>query len=465
MKKVISFVLMLCAIITFSACSSDDDPVINPVTNIVVPQTAQIGSEMTIQGTGFADGLTIQLQLTNSDPVEVEAHYTSAGATFEVPYTLTEGTASVVLKQGDNNWPIGTVALTAPANPVTAFSLPEEISLGSEQTLNGIGFKDGDKLTFVPVDFDAISTHQMFNIDKTPIGEATVIIKVDSNNAVSADMPTNIAEGTYETYLVRGKNHWNLGYTYIYQPKRIKSIYFENGLLAMIGATSVTMNFTYNEDGTLAAVTSPEGLSWSFTYADNKVSTVSPLFDTPLEFTMDNGKVVMSTAAKAEEEYPSTKYNYWTYNEDNTLASVTNKDAWYRGLELDTKYSNNNLDSIAFGGDVTFSNSKNPYYHAVPGTIDVRYLLDMFSYIYQGEDIFVGMLLNNNVATSTYLPLLEHISYPYPEGTGYVNKVADVELNTIYSNNVLTIDFLNFHDLELITGTYGSKIVVTYENK
>lgn len=47
MKKLISMMLMLCAIITFSACSSDDDGPSNPVSNQVVPSSAKIGSEVT----------------------------------------------------------------------------------------------------------------------------------------------------------------------------------------------------------------------------------------------------------------------------------------------------------------------------------------------------------------------------------------------------------------------------------
>lgn len=56
MKKLISMMLMLCAIITFSACSSDDDGPSNPVSNAVVPTSAKIGAEVTVQGSGFASG-------------------------------------------------------------------------------------------------------------------------------------------------------------------------------------------------------------------------------------------------------------------------------------------------------------------------------------------------------------------------------------------------------------------------
>lgn len=50
MKKLISMMLMLCAFITFSACSSDDDGPTNPISNAVVPTSAKIGAEVTVQG-------------------------------------------------------------------------------------------------------------------------------------------------------------------------------------------------------------------------------------------------------------------------------------------------------------------------------------------------------------------------------------------------------------------------------
>ena len=271
-----------------------------------------------------------------------------------------------------------------------------------------------------------------------------------------------MAEGEYAVSLVRGKASWELGKVTVFQPKRIKSIYFENALLGIIGAENTTMNFTYNADGTIAEITSPEGLSWKFTYEGNVVKTTSPLSDIPLEFTFENGKIVKSTAAKAEADHPTTQYDYWTYNNDNTLASVTNKDQWYRGLLLtDITMEDGNLASYEFGGSMKFTADKN--IKAIPGTIDVRYLLDLFSYVFQGEDIFLGLLLNQQVTNSSYMPAKAHFGYQDFE-TGD-NKWADADLNTTFKDNVLSIDFLSFKDLEQISGTYGSKLIVTYENK
>lgn len=440
MKKLISMLLMLCAIITFSACSSDDDGPSNPVSNQVVPSSAKIGSEVTVQGNGFASGQTIYLQPEQGAEVNANAKMTSNGATFTIPYTMTPGKVNVVLKVANDSFTLGSMNLLAADNPISTLSLPAEMGLGQEVTLAGIGFAQGDKIV---------------------VGDKTIDATV-TTDGVKFTVPADLAEGEYAVSLVRGNSTWELGKVYAFQPKRIKSIYFENGLLSMIGAQSVTMNFTYNADGTLAEIASAEGLGWKFTYDGNVVKTVSPITDGELEFTIENGKVVKSTAAKAEAEYPTTQYDYWTYNNDNTLASVTNKDQWYRGLQLtDITMEDGNLASYEFGGSMKFTADKS--IKAIPGTIDVRYLLDLFSYVFQGEDIFVGLLLNQQVTNSSYMPAKAHFGYQDFE-TGD-NKWADVDLNTTFKDNVLSIDFLSFKDLEQITGTYGSKLVVTYENK
>ena len=453
MKKMISMMLMLCAIFTFSACSSDDDDPVNPLTGVVIPQSAQIGSVMTIQGTGFAAGQVIQLTLADAEPVEVEAKYSANGATFTVPYTLSTGTASVVLKVGNNNWPLGSVRLTAPANPISAFSLPSELALNSNMDLNGIGFQKGDLLKFDRIDID-LASQKMRSVE---LASNVAMITSTDSTTLSVTIPP-LEDGNYDVSLIRGKNKWSLGTSYIYEPKRIKSIYYENSSMG-----SFTMNFSYTENGTLAAIESPDELSYQFEYDDSLIITTSVMNKKPLKFTVKDGKIVKSTAGRAEEEYPSTMYNYWSYNDDNTLASVKNKDKYYDGAELlEVKNENNNVSAFSLSRVSESSFDASHELHAVPGTIDVRYLLNAIIYMMQGEDIFVGMLLNNNVKTSSYLPTIQHIGYQ--DFNDLEEKVADVNLNTSFFNNTLTIDFLNFHDLDQ-NGIYGSKVQVVYEDK
>lgn len=251
MKKLISMMLMLCAIITFSACSSDDDGPSNPVSNQVVPSSAKIGSEVTVQGNGFASGQTIYLQPEQGAEVNANAKMTSNGATFTIPYTMTPGKVNVVLKVANDSFTLGSMNLLAADNPISTLSLPAEMGLGQEVTIAGIGFAQGDKIV---------------------VGDKTIDATV-TTDGVKFTVPADLAEGEYAVSLVRGSASWELGKVTAFQPKRIKSIYFENGLLSMIGAQSVTMNFTYNADGTLAEIASAEGLGWKFTYDGNVVKT------------------------------------------------------------------------------------------------------------------------------------------------------------------------------------------------
>lgn len=287
MKKLISMMLMLCAFITFSACSSDDDGPTNPVSNAVVPTSAKIGAEVTVQGSGFAAGQTLYLQPEQGIEVNTNAKMTSNGATFTIPYTMTAGKVNVVLKTGNDSWTLGSMTLLAADNPISTLSLPGEMGIGEEVTLTGIGFAQGDKIV---------------------VGDKKLETTVTADG-VKVTIPADLAEGEYAVYLVRSNASWELGKVTVFQPKRIKSIYFENALLGIIGAENTTMNFTYNADGTIAEITSPEGLSWKFTYEGNVVKTTSPLSDIPLEFTFENGKIVKSTAAKAEADHPTTQYD------------------------------------------------------------------------------------------------------------------------------------------------------------
>lgn len=146
MKKLISMMLMLCAFITFSACSSDDDGPTNPISNAVVPTSAKIGAEVTVQGSGFAAGQTLYLQPEQGTEVNTNAKMSANGATFTIPYTMTEGKVNVVLKTGNDSWTLGSMTLLAADNPISTLSLPGEMGIGEEVTLTGIGFAQGDKI-------------------------------------------------------------------------------------------------------------------------------------------------------------------------------------------------------------------------------------------------------------------------------------------------------------------------------
>lgn len=189
MKKLISMMLMLCAFITFSACSSDDDGPTNPVSNAVVPTSAKIGAEVTVQGSGFAAGQTLYLQPEQGTEVNTNAKMSSNGATFTIPYTMTEGKVNVVLKTGNDSWTLGSMTLLAADNPISTLSLPSEMGIGEEVTLTGIGFAQGDKIV---------------------VGDKKLETTV-TTDGVKVTIPADLAEGEYAVSLVRGNASWELG--------------------------------------------------------------------------------------------------------------------------------------------------------------------------------------------------------------------------------------------------------------
>ena len=262
MKKLISMMLMLCAIVTFSACSSDDDGPTNPVTNPVVPTSAKIGAEVTVQGSGFATGQTLLLQPAEGEAVNVNARMSTNGATFTVPYTMTVGKVSVVLKNGNDIWTLGSINLLAADNPISAMVLPEEMAIGREATIAGLGFADGDKIVLG----DAA--------DKAIAGTATA-------DGLKFTVPADQAEGEYTVSLVRGASSWQLAQTYVYQPRQIESITIsEHPMLgayaSMLGleGSVLTLNLAYNNDGSLSGVTSNSNLNWEVAY-EGKTVTVT----------------------------------------------------------------------------------------------------------------------------------------------------------------------------------------------
>lgn len=212
MKKLISMMLMLCAFITFSACSSDDDGPTNPVSNAVVPTSAKIGAEVTVQGSGFAAGQTLYLQPEQGTEVNTNAKMSSNGATFTIPYTMTEGKVNVVLKTGNDSWTLGSMTLLAADNPISTLSLPGEMGIGEEVTLTGIGFAQGDKIV---------------------VGDKTLEATVTSDG-VKVTIPADLAEGEYAVSLVRGNASWELGKVYAFLQRQVESITItDNSMLNM----------------------------------------------------------------------------------------------------------------------------------------------------------------------------------------------------------------------------------------
>lgn len=440
MKKLISMMLMLCAIITFSACSSDDDGPSNPVSNQVVPSSAKIGSEVTIQGNGFASGQTIYLQPEQGAEVNANAKMTSNGATFTIPYTMTPGKVNVVLKVANDNFTLGSMNLLAADNPISTLSLPAEMGLGQEVTLAGIGFAQGDKIV---------------------VGDKTIDATIAADG-VKFTVPADLAEGEYAVSLVRGNSTWELGKVYAYQQRQVESITItDNMFLTMMaskfGLTEegvLTLNMAYNADGSLQKITSNGNLSWDFNY-NGKTVTVDGY-----TYTLDDqGRIVSSTAMDMQTGEDVT-YT-WSYDANGYLVSVKkNGAADNDDANFLSTYTDGNLSAYTLSLSNDFTTDKS--IRTCPNTVEPFYLLNTFNWLMSRDDLFIGFLLNRNVKVSTYVPS-QIIADDMDYNTGDMGKTTS-GIESSFANNTLTMQVAGVA-ISQAQGLYANKVVITYKKK
>ena len=443
MKKLISMMLMLCAIITFSACSSDDDGPSNPVSNAVVPTSAKIGAEVTVQGSGFASGQTLYLQPEQGAEVNTNAKMTSNGATFTIPYTLTPGKVNVVLKVANDSFTLGSMNLLAADNPISTLSLPSEMGLGQEVTIAGIGFVQGDKIV---------------------VGDKTIDATVTADG-VKFTVPADLAEGEYAVSLVRGSASWELGKVYAFQQRQIESITItDNAMLKMYAPMlgledgTLTVNFAYNEDGSLKGISSNGGVEWNFDYSGKTITTMSLFAGAPFTYTLDDqGRIISSTGY---DMYGDDVAYTWNYDANGYLVSVKkNGAADNDDANLLNTYTDDNLSAYTMSLANGLTTDKS--IRTCPNTVEPLYLLNAFGWMQTREDLFLGFLLNRNVKVSTYVPS-QLIAAELDENGAETTVTAGIESS--FANNTLTMQTTG----NVISGAqsiYSNKVVVTYKKK
>ena len=442
MKKLISMMLMLCAIITFSACSSDDDGPSNPVSNQVVPSSAKIGSEVTVQGNGFASGQTIYLQPEQGAEVNANAKMTSNGATFTIPYTMTPGKVNVVLKVANDSFTLGSMNLLAADNPISTLSLPAEMGLGQEVTLAGIGFAQGDKIV---------------------VGDKTIDATV-TTDGVKFTVPADLAEGEYAVSLVRGSASWELGKVYAFLQRQVESITItDNAMLNMYAPMlgleegKLVVNFAYNEDGSLKAISSNGAVEWAFEYSGKTITTKN-LYDQPIAYTIDDqGRIISSTGY---DMYGDAVAYTWNYDANGYLVSVKkNGAADNDDANLLNTYTDGNLSAYTMSLANGLATDKS--IRTCPNTIEPLYLLNAFGWMQTREDLFLGFLLNRNVKVSTYVPS-QLIAAEMDESGAETSVTAGIESS--FTNNTLTMQTTG-SVISSAQSIFANKVVVNYKKK
>lgn len=442
MKKLISMMLMLCTIITFSACSSDDDGPSNPVSNQVVPSSAKIGSEVTVQGNGFASGQTIYLQPEQGAEVNANAKMTSNGATFTIPYTMTPGKVNVVLKVANDSFTLGSMNLLAADNPISTLSLPADMAIGHEVTIAGIGFAQGDKIV---------------------VGGKTIDATVTTDGA-KFTVPADLAEGEYAVSLVRGNSTWELGKVYAYQQRQVESITItDNAMLTMYAPMlgleegKLILNFAYNEDGSLKAITSNGAVEWAFEYSGKTITTKN-LYDQQIAYTIDDqGRIISSTGY---DMYGDAVAYTWNYDANGYLVSVKkNGAADNDDANLLNTYTDGNLSAYTMSLANGLATDKS--IRTCPNTIEPLYLLNAFGWMQTREDLFLGFLLNRNVKVSTYVPS-QLIAAEMDESGAETSVTAGIESS--FTNNTLTMQTTG-SVISCAQSIFANKVVVTYKKK
>lgn len=442
MKKLISMMLMLCAIITFSACSSDDDGPSNPVSNQVVPSSAKIGSEVTVQGNGFASGQTIYLQPEQGAEVNANAKMTSNGATFTIPYTMTPGKVNVVLKVANDSFTLGSMNLLAADNPISTLSLPADMAIGQEVTIAGIGFAQGDKIV---------------------VGDKTIDATV-TTDGVKFTVLADLTEGEYAVSLVRGNSTWELGKVYAYQQRQVESITItDNAMLTMYAPMlgleegKLILNFAYNEDGSLKAISSNGAVEWAFEYSGKTITTKN-LYDQPIAYTIDDqGRIISSTGY---DMYGDAVAYTWNYDANGYLVSVKkNGAADNDDANLLNTYTDGNLSAYTMSLANGLATDKS--IRTCPNTIEPLYLLNAFGWMQTREDLFLGFLLNRNVKVSTYVPS-QLIAAEMDESGAETSVTAGIESS--FTNNTLTMQTTG-SVISSAQSIFANKVVVTYKKK
>lgn len=443
MKKLISMMLMLCAFITFSACSSDDDGPTNPVSNAVVPTSAKIGAEVTVQGSGFAAGQTLYLQPEQGTEVNTNAKMSSNGATFTIPYTMTEGKVNVVLKTGNDSWTLGSMTLLAADNPISTLSLPGEMGIGEEVTLTGIGFAQGDKIV---------------------VGDKTIDATIAADG-VKFSVPADFAEGEYAVSLVRGNASWELGKVYAFLQRQVESITItDNSMLnlyaPMLGLEEgkLVVNFAYNEDGSLKGISSNGGVEWAFEYSGKTITTMSLFSGAPFTYTIDDqGRIIGSTGY---DMYGDEVAYTWNYDANGYLVSVKkNGAADNDDANLLNTYTDGNLSAYTMSLANGLATDKS--IRTCPNTIEPLYLLNAFGWMQTREDLFLGFLLNRNVKVSTYVP--SQLIAPEMDESGAETSVT-AGIESSFTNNTLTMQTTG-SVISSAQSIFANKVVVKYKNK
>ena len=340
MKKIRIMMLMICSICAFTACSDDDDPTPqNPVSNVRIPATAEIGTEIIVSGTGFASTAQFTFKGTASSADVSQLTIVSTGVTMTVPMSLTPGQYTLVLKQ-DGEWELGSIELTAASLPIIGLEIPEAGFTGQIINIGGNGYNETSKV-----------------YAETGNGTRTELTVTDYQSGLICTLPTDLSAGTYRLILAQDGGEWTLTEEFeIVKYKRLVKIGWVNDFSQIMAdyITESTFEISYAANGPqsfkYANVLYEHEMNYDVQTNNDQIilSISNPDPDWELEGYVR--QVTLSVTDDLAQSNATIFYNLWNTKDVNMSADWTYADRYMKSNE--GKGGLNNLEYTFDAGNL-----------------------------------------------------------------------------------------------------------------
>lgn len=428
MKKIWMMLLLLGAVSLFAACSDDDDDPApkNPVSEVKVPATAEIGTEITVTGTGFAS--TARFTFKNaSDSVDVtESNVTASGATLVVPMSLTEGRYTLILKQ-DGEWELGSIELTPAALPIVGLEVPAGALTGQALVLGGSGYNESSKVYAVDAE-----------------GKRTELEVTDRSNGLTCAM-SGVTPGKYSLVLAQNGGEWTLTEELeVVKGKRLVKVGFSNDYGEYGGVMEIATYEVSYEDNLPKFLIYGDLVKYSVDQTDGQVSlTLATTDESILEgyfyygymknvaLTLENGMAQHSTITYYNWSKDKTWNFDWTYEgeymktyeereygfEEMNLTSINDDSYDYQDGQ---DYTRPGMDVAACIYEfVSLNTDMGWFYAAMTGMLGEK-----------SSKLPVSMTIQGYDENFNPTPVVKELTYSFDED-GYVTRVAFSDIQSI----------------------------------
>lgn len=359
MKKIWIMMLMICSICVFSACSDDDDNPTpqNPVSNVKIPSTAEIGTEIIVSGTGFASTAQFTFKGTASSVDVSQVTVVPTGVSLTVPMSLTPGQYTLILKQ-DGEWELGNIELTAASLPIIGLEVPETGFTGQTINIGGNGYNETSKV-----------------YAETENGIRTELTVTDYQSGLSCTLPKDLNAGTYRLILAQNGGEWTLTDEFeVIKYKRLVKIGWVMDM-GDYGEMESTYEVSYANDKPQSFKYNNNGceINYSVKISNDQITLSAGEAEDGWEDAFYEGyvkNVILKVKDNLVQENNTTFYNWnkekdqsgqWTYTEDQYMKSYESKGG-FSNWEYTFNDSNNLTGIVGSMFSYSFEYDNTTYY-------------------------------------------------------------------------------------------------------